>query len=157
LRENFDRVLAWIQEDEGGGAVRSDEPGGAVFHGVSLVAYAQYRKRHGQPVPTVDDLMNLSLEDEKAIYREDYADRIAFDTLPWPVDYALLNAAVMSGVNSARSMWLKARNEDPSLTAYGIIILQMQKMMQKPNVAKFGMGWANRMVRVMERINGHVA
>lgn len=157
MKENFDKALAWIQEDEGGGAIRSDEPGGAVFHGVSLAAYAQFCKRHNRPMPTIGDLMAMSMADERAVYREDYADKIGFDDLPWPVDYALLNAAVMSGVTTAQSIWLKSRNEDGYVTAAGLIIWQMARMMHKPNVAKFGPGWANRMTRVWGRINGTVA
>jgi lysozyme family protein len=99
MHENLDASLDFILEDEGGWV---QKPNGACGNmGVGMATLIEWRKLHGQPRPTINDLKNLSPADAKAIYTELYAQRVLFDGLPSGLDYCALDAAVNEGVGGA--------------------------------------------------------
>ena len=141
MRENWDRAIASVLMWEGGSAIRANEPGGAVNRGVSLHAF---REEH--PDASIQDLLNMSEAEARRIYRKNYADKVAFDTLPAGLDAVALHGAVMFGVNGIKKMADKAKGD----YAYLIILMMQNKMHRTEAVAKFGPGWSDRFVSIYE-------
>lgn len=139
MRENWDRAVNHVLIWEGGNAIRDNEPGGAVSRGVSLAAFQEEHPGAG-----VEDLFKAPLDEIKRIYRQNYADKIDFDTLPSGYDAAMLHAAVMFGVNGAKKFDAK---ED-----YGLLVaLMMQNKMHREKEAwKFMKGWSDRFVAIYQ-------
>lgn len=70
-------ILKW----EGGFVDDPKDLGGATNKGVTIGTYKEYRKRKGMPVPTVDDLKNLSDEEWTDILKTLYWDRWKADQI----------------------------------------------------------------------------
>lgn len=77
---------------EGGYVNDPTDPGGETKYGISKRAY-----------PRVD-IKGLTLEGAKRLYREDYWDPLGGDSLGDPLDYAIFDLAVNSGVKTATKM-----------------------------------------------------
>ena len=138
MRENWDRAIASVLLWEGGSAIRANEPGGAVNRGISLQAF---RVEH--PEASIQDLLEMSEVEAKRIYRQNYADRIGFDSLPPGLDVAALHGSVMFGVNGLRKMADIANGD------YGyLVILMMQNKMHRQDGVRFMPGWSDRFVAV---------
>lgn len=70
-------ILKW----EGGFVNDPDDLGGATNRGVTLATYTRYRKDRKRPVPTADDLKNLSCEEWTDILKTYYWDRWQADRI----------------------------------------------------------------------------
>ena len=91
---DFDEAFDILIGHEGGHVDHPNDPGGETKYGISKRAY-----------PDVN-IAALTLDDAKAIYREDYWDRVRADELPAELRFPLFDAAVNSGV--AQSIkWLQ--------------------------------------------------
>jgi lysozyme family protein len=140
VRENLDAALDLILKAEGGFAQRGNEPGGAVNMGVSMTAYATWRKQNGDPAPTIDDLKAMPVAEAKAIYTADYAAPIRFDQLPAGLDYAALDAAVNEGVG-----WTKRFLAKPHPAPIAAMCDQrLAGKKARPEWTRFGKGWTSR-------------
>lgn len=140
MLKNWDRAIASVLRWEGGSAIRANEPGGAVNRGVSLEAF-----RHEHPGASVQDLLNMSEDEAKRIYRKNYADKIDFDNLPDGMDAVMLHGAVMFGVSGIKKMAAQANGDWGHL-----VTLMMQNKMHRTDGVKFMPGWSDRFVAVYE-------
>jgi len=118
----MDFVLSW----EGGYVNDPRDPGGETKYGISKRAH-----------PDVD-IKNLTIEQAKAIYREEYWNRINGDELTFPEALALMDFAVHSGVPTALSYW--RQSED---------VWQLQKFRREhlrslKSFNDYGRGWMRR-------------
>src|SRR4029079_17926930 len=95
------------------------EPGGAVNMGISMDAF---REEH--PGASLLALLNISKDEAKRIYRRNYADKVAFDTLPAGLDAVALHGAVMFGVNGIKKMMEKAQGD----WGYLVVLMMQNKM-----------------------------
>lgn len=178
MKANLTKALSYILNDEGGFVVRDNEPGGACNKGISFLVFKEWRKKQGKSEPTLDDLRNLSTQEAMEIYTVLYATPLGLDKLPTGMDYAMLNTAVMQGVNGSLRLLTEAQGE-----ALMVLLLQCQKKMYDPNCGPFvpgcpivpgqkvsvlierlkkldpntecyrgfGQGWSNRIIRVARR------
>ena len=109
-------ILKW----EGGFSNHPNDIGGATMHGVTLATYQSYRKLIGLPVPTIDDLKNITDDEWLNILRKMYwntwkADMIASQEIA----NILVDWAWGSGsVNSIRQFQLSSKG---SLVVDGIV------------------------------------
>ncbi|GGD30650.1 glycoside hydrolase family 108 protein [Aureimonas glaciei] len=111
---NYDAALKRVLAHEGGYANHPADPGGATMKGVTQRVYDAYRDRHGMERKAV---RGISAAEIAAIYRTQYADKIAFDKLPTGIDYVVFDGAANSG--PAQSVkWLQRAL---GVTADGII------------------------------------
>lgn len=151
MRANLDKALGFIFLAEGGFAERKTEPGGSVNMGISQQALATWRKKHGGPMPTVDDVRNLSKGEATAIYEELYARPVGFDALPAGVDYCVLDASVNEGTGWAlRAMRACPLSAAPEVIDYmcDLCLAGKRKRAEWP---QFGKGWTNRIESVRKR------
>lgn len=148
MRTNFDKSLAYVLLSEGGFAERATEPGGSVNLGISQQTLATWRARRDGPVPTVDDIRNLSKGEATAIYEALYATPIHFDDLPAGVDYCALDAAVNEGVGWAtRIMRACPLSVAPDVIDY-VCDLRLAGKRKRAEWPRFGRGWTNRIESV---------
>jgi len=102
-RENFDRCMVALLKHEGGKVDHPKDPGGRTNMGVTQRVYDAYRARLNQ---RKQDVYLISNDEVRAIYRQQYWDKIKGDDLPAGVDYVVFDGAVNSGpVQSVK--WLQ--------------------------------------------------
>ena len=78
---NVEKLVPFILKWEGGFVNDPDDLGGATNRGVTLATYAQYCKKKGYPVPTVERLKNLSEREWTEILKTMYWDRWKADKI----------------------------------------------------------------------------
>lgn len=155
-------VLRW----EGGWSNHPSDPGGATMRGVTQRVYDAWRAAQGRGHQSVRAISDAEL---LAIYRN-YADKIAFDSLPAGIDLAVFDAAVNSGPERAGA-WLQralgglvvdgiigpatqlAANSAPDKAA---VIRRMQAIRlafvrRLKTWSVFGEGWSNRIADIEAR------
>lgn len=98
MQSNFEQALERVFAHEGGYVNLKTDPGGATNRGVTQRTYDAWRQRIGE---RPRDVRELSDDEARRIYKEQYADKVWFDRLPAGLDYALFDFAVNSGVARA--------------------------------------------------------
>jgi len=98
MQKNFDEALEAVLIHEGGYVNHPKDPGGATNMGITHRTYAAWLRVNNLPQKNVRD---ITLDEVKAIYREQYWDAVAGDRLPSGVDYAVFDFAVNSGPSRA--------------------------------------------------------
>ena len=86
---SFDRAVEMVLKHEGGYVNDSRDPGGETRFGISKRAY-----------PDVD-ILRLTEDEAKAIYRRDYWDKLRTDEIPEELAICLFDAAVNMGRDKA--------------------------------------------------------
>ena len=146
---DFDEAFDILIGHEGGHVDHPDDPGGETKYGISKRAY-----------PDVN-IAALTLDDAKAIYREDYWDRVRADELPAELRFPLFDAAVNSGV--AQSIkWLQravgvrddgvigpvtmvaVKSSNPHQISSNFLGQRLKHMTDLRHWDQFGRGWARR-------------
>jgi lysozyme family protein len=162
--------------DEGGFSLRppnpdgtGGEPGGSVNKGISMLVFEEWRKKHGKPPPTIDDLRNLTTDEAKEIYTDRW-NQLQGDDLPSGLDYALFDASTMIGIVGARALlqtiveplrppsghydqdtWIAIRSGNVQITAIRVLLALSLKKLRSKSAGKYGTGWADRIKRVEGR------
>ncbi len=146
---DFDEAFDILIGHEGGHVDHPNDPGGETKYGISKRAY-----------PDVN-IAALTLDDAKAIYREDYWDRVRADELPAELRFPLFDGAVNAGV--AQSIkWLQravgvrddgvigpvtmvaVKSTTPHKNAANFLGQRLKHMTDLKNWDQFGRGWARR-------------
>ena len=104
MQSNLDHAIELILGSEGGFSNLTEDSGCASCHGCTQATLSAWRKR---PV-TVDEVMARTEAEASAIYKSQYADKIAFSDLPAGLDYAVLDCAIHSGVAQAAKLLQQA-------------------------------------------------
>lgn len=155
-------ILRW----EGGYVNDPDDLGGATNKGVCFRTYKLYRTRKRLPVPTIEDLKNISDEEFVAILKEMYWDACRADRIEsQSVANAIVDWAWNSGTTTAAkevqkvlgveadgiigNITLAAINSLSPLPLFGQIqqarIAYLQRICNaRPANNKFMRGWLNR-------------
>lgn len=95
---DFEKCLRFVLAKEGGFVDHPADRGGATNKGVTQAVYDAWRKRSGLLPQSVKLISDAELT---GIYRRDYWDKVRGDELPAPVNLAVFDDAVNSGVNRA--------------------------------------------------------
>jgi lysozyme family protein len=98
MQSNFTKALALVLRHEGGYSNHPQDPGGATMRGVTQRVYDAYRRRTKKPTQPVRSIDDKELQD---IYKKQYWDAVAADSLPSGLDYAMFDYAVNSGPTRA--------------------------------------------------------
>lgn len=75
------KLVPFILQWEGGFVNDPDDLGGATNKGITIGAFAEYKKRKGQKAPTVDDLKNISDAEWRDVFKSLYWDRWKADEI----------------------------------------------------------------------------
>lgn len=151
--EAFDRLIG----HEGGYVNDPRDPGGETKFGISKRAY-----------PDVN-IVSLTLDDARAIYKRDYWDRARCDELPDPVRFQIFDTAVNSGIGQSirflqRSVGVADDGQVGPLTMAAIKRLDPEVIAARFNGQRldfmtklstwdaFGRGWARRVAKNLMEI-----
>ncbi len=143
--DTWQRALAWVERWEGeyqnnpadignwtGCAVGKGENKGTKY-GISACSYPHL------------DIINLTREQARNIYRRDYWQASGADQLPWPLCLLVFDSAVLHGVGTARQ-WLDKVGPNPYLFA----AYRLRVYTRLANWSEFGKGWVNRVADLLE-------
>lgn len=78
---NYKVLVPFILKFEGGFVNDPNDRGGATNKGVTLATFIQFRRNHGRPRPTVEDLKRISTDEWMSIYKQYYWDLAAGDLI----------------------------------------------------------------------------
>lgn len=134
MDNNFDRVISFILNEEGGYSQNPQDPGGETKYGISKRAH-----------PTVD-IAALTPEAAKAIYRRDYWNPLGLDGLKFGPALVLMDCAVNQGVKRA----MQIKDKVSTSSAPFIVAFQAERALHYaslPTFATFGRGWMRRLIR----------
>lgn len=144
---NWKRCIDFVMKWEGGfqnyhsdpgnwtgGEVGSGEQKGTKY-GISAAAYPNL------------DIYNITKELAEELYRRDYYIASGADKLEWPLDLLVFDTAVLHGVGTATS-WF----EEVGLNPYAFAARRMRSYSKSDNFERFGRGWLNRLVDLMNTI-----
>ena len=101
MKDNFDPCLKQVLKYEGGYVNHPQDPGGATNRGITQAVYNSWRRSRGLPIRSVKLITG---EEVKAIYRQNYWDKVRGDELPIGIDLAVFDYAVNSGVSRAAKL-----------------------------------------------------
>ena len=98
---NFDQAFDRLINHEGGYVNDSRDPGGQTKYGISKRSYPYH------------DILNMTLDQAKAIYRKDFWNAVRADELPEAVRFSVFDTAVNAGIPRAiRFLQRAARVDD---------------------------------------------
>lgn len=131
---SFDRVMAFILAEEGGLVNNPADPGGLTKYGISKRAY-----------PTLD-IANITVDDAKAIYRNNYWNTLGLDGEKFGPALVLMDCAVNQGVK--RAMQFKDKVSTSSQPF--VVAFQAERALHYASLSTFptfGRGWMRRLMR----------
>lgn len=172
MKENLDTVLQYVLEDEGKYAEHG--PGGATNRGISFLLFEEVWRKdsvfknrfypNNKPIPTIEDLKNLTEGGASYIYKYHVFPKVDFDNLPSGLDYVMVNTATMEGPTGAIKLLQSTLNlpvtgkmkdvtfsTDTIQMMAGVLLHQANIKLHDKRVKKHGPGWGNRLVRIWER------
>jgi lysozyme family protein len=152
--------IQFVLDYEGGYSNDSSDPGGETNFGISKRAY-----------PALD-ILNLTLDEAKAIYRRDYWQPCHCDDLPKPLAIAVFDTAVNQGVGRAirllqKAMGVKDDGDIGPVTLEAMqkatiytakrflahrLIAYHQTMKDNPKLEVYALNWFFRVVKLSELI-----
>ena len=151
----FDRAFAAVVGEEGGYVNDPRDPGGETRYGISKRAH-----------PGVN-IGALTLAGAKAIYRQDYWDRVQGDALPPPLALIVFDLAVNAGVRPAATMLqrvlgvtadgsigaqtlaaIEARHGQGGAMLVDLLTNEMLFKAALPTWGIYGRGWMRRAMRM---------
>ncbi|MBC2884986.1 glycoside hydrolase family 108 protein [Ochrobactrum sp. CM-21-5] len=100
MRQNFQKVMPYIFNEEGGYTDNPADPGGATNMGITIATLSAWAGRQVSP----QDVKNLAQASATKIYRQEFWDKIDGNDLPSGLDYAVFDFAVNSGPGRAAKM-----------------------------------------------------
>lgn len=134
----FDLAFKIVIGEEGGYVNNPKDPGGETKYGVSKRSY-----------PSLD-IKNLSIDQAKKIYKENYWDKVGGDSKPFEIALPLFDCAINCGTGKATELYKKAvavgGGPDNILAEF-----MTQQIMFKIGLKiwkTFGLGWARREFRI---------
>ena len=148
---DFNQCFEKIILAEGGYINDSTDPGGETNFGISKRAY-----------PNVD-IKNITLEQAKLIYKNDYWDKVRGDEITYPLNLFIFDCAVNQGVSVAITLLQKSAGVPQD----GILGIQTLNSIKKTagietsfmanralrytgtrNFDKYGYGWLKRIFKI---------
>ncbi len=138
MQDNFKRAIVFVLRHEGGYVNDPRDPGGETKFGISKRAYPQV------------DIMSLTVNEAKDIYKTDYWDRAGCDGLAWPLCLVVLDTAVNCGVDKAREF----SDAAPNWTDYLFLRIEHYCNLRKPEYLR---GWINRVLDLWKEAKNGMA
>lgn len=143
----FRRCYAFTRRWEGGWADHPADKGGPTMRGITLATYTRWRRAHGQPDPTPDDLRNIPDAEVEAIYFKWYWQASGAAMLAYPANLVRFDTAVLFGVDVTR--WYAQEAGDSEYALLGLRLLgHAGSVEDDPSQAVFWDGWRGRVMEL---------
>lgn len=171
MSSKFDRAVDVVLKHEGGFVDHPSDPGGATNHGISL----RYARTLGSMLDLDgdgdvdrDDILKITPEQAKTVYREWFWRDVRGDELPSGVDLTVFDFAVNSGAGRAirflqRALGVQQDGVFGPATMRAVLAADPKTLVNSINDARltflkglstwptFGRGWTNRINDVHTR------
>ncbi len=161
MKENYDKCLAEVLEQEGGYSNDPGDPGGPTKYGITIFDARMYWKHDAAAA----DVRLMPIDVAKAIYKSKYWDAIHGDDLPGGVDLAVFDYGVNSGIHRAAMVLQrligvpddgvigprtleKVKECDPASVASDICHERFHFLQSLHTWRLFGRGWGRRVAEV---------
>jgi len=131
-------VIPIILELEGG--YNPDDEGAPSNYGINYKYNRQRLKRYG--INEASDMIRLTKEQAKAIYKKDYWDERRFSKMPIKLAATSFDAAVQHGPTRARLLTNRSKDHNQ------LIANRLRYYRGLKTYPKNGAGWENRMKRL---------
>jgi len=141
---NYDACLSKTLTYEGGYVNHPRDPGGATNYGITIAV----ARKHWKSDATAEDMKKLPLAVAKAIYRNDYWDKVNGDALTAGPDLCNFDYAVNSGVSRANKLHASMPNVAPVDYVKAYCKKRMAFLQGLSTWGTFGKGWTNRVTSV---------
>lgn len=141
---NFDKSIAFVLKWEGGYVNDPKDPGGETRFGISKRSY-----------PMVD-IVRLTVDKAKEIYRQDYWDAMDCDEYEWPLCLVIFDTAVNLGVGRCRRFVAALKGTDKAKAEQLIKIrteFYHRIAVKKVALRRFLKGWLNR-INDLKKVSG---
>lgn len=125
----FDAAFEIVVGIEGGYVNDPKDPGGETRWGISKRAYPNL------------DIANLTLEQAKAIYFEDYWTPAGCETMRWELALCVFDACVNQGESFGKLL-----PDDP----VELMAQRALRYVRNPNFERFGHGWMRRLFTIFK-------
>lgn len=145
MRENAERVQAWIGLSEGGYVNNPKDPGGPTDRGITQKTYDAWNRRQGKPKLSVK---GISKAEAEAIIAAQYMAPIRFDKLPSGLDYAMADYSVNSGPAQAARTLQRILKVEPD----GVIGAITLDAIEGPNVEALIVALCEARMRFLRRL-----
>ena len=117
MSEKFEKCLEHVLHFEGGFVDHPEDPGGRTNMGITQKTFDAWRTSMDEPK---DDVANITVEEVKEIYKDNYWDKIKGDQLPDAIAVLMMDTAVNSGVSRAGKTLQKAVNDVKGKGSVGV-------------------------------------
>lgn len=141
MRENFQIACKFVLDHEGGYSVDPNDPGGETNFGIS--------KRYHPDV----DIKNLTQMDAARIYFDEYWMKLA-DTLPFPLDIAVMDSSVNPGIGATQTFLADSPSFDKLLMRREKYYID--KIIDNPVKLRYFFGWTQRIMDLYNLIRAEV-
>lgn len=138
-KDNRSRCLQFILKWEGGWADDPNDVGGATMKGITIGTYTTWRLEKGQPLPTKEDLRNISNAEVEQIYHDRYWIPSKAYQMPWPMCLAVVDLAVNGGVARAEQAL-----KECGLDFWDYMVWRRNWYRGLSQFNMYGTGWINR-------------
>lgn len=151
-KENFEKALEFLFPSEGGYVNNKHDRGGPTNMGITQSTLNSYRKRKGLPYK---DVKNITREEAKAIYYDDYWKVSGADKILDPnMAVAMFDTAVLHGPGTAKIFYNQSNGDlnkflDIRQNSYNKIVAN------NPEQKIFYNGWNNRVNNLRNSINNN--
>lgn len=152
--ENFNKIISLILELEGGYVFDKNDPGGETKYGISKKSYPEL------------DIKNLTIDEAKTIYFNDFWLKIRADEFNGPLKYLIFDSAINQGRSGAIKILQKTLGApdsgilDDQLISKAnrrsgvhiqFMAYRIDKYRQSSNVDLYFRGWIKRSLKVFEK------
>jgi lysozyme family protein len=166
MKETFEKVIAYIHQDEGEYSNDPNDPGGPTRLGITYIDLARHRG-----IPKKDAWRLVKGMDEaecKEIYKKYYWDLNLCDELPASIDYFIFDSSLHSGYETA-AKWLQrsvgaspdgkigpktlaAVNDVAPVALLGQLVKRRRDYLKSLKLWRtYSRGWTNRVNKVEKR------
>lgn len=153
FQDAFEHMLVF----EGGLVDHPKDPGGITKYGISLRAYPDLGE---------EGIRNLTVDQAREIYLNDYWNAVRADDLPSGIDFMIFDCAVNQGPGFARRALQNAsgalsdgiigpktltlvNSEKPPRVLLKLSKYRMERYQNNKNWDEFGKGWTNRLFKAI--------
>lgn len=168
-RERFNEIVEWTKINEGGLSTDNDDPGN--WTGGKVGAGRLLGTKFGiaaKSYPDVD-IPNLTWEEAKDIYYQDYYLKSHADRLPMDVDWLHFDCSVNTGISQSAKILQRAAGVKvdgvigpvtmaaaakvtPTRYAYQWKVFYFSLIAKRPELGKYKNGWMNRVDNAIKKI-----
>jgi len=159
---NFDRAINKMLNLEGGKTYEKSDRGGKTNLGITQRTYNDWKDSIKQPRA---DVFNITVEEAKEIYKQNYWNIIKGSKLPHSIAQAILSMALTDGPQDAirhtqkilgipptgtmgpitmKAIWSAAKQKGESKITNYIVDKQIQRYQSDEQAKTYGKGWTNR-------------